>query len=74
MELVQEYLNSLFYAFVFELSVTILFFPFAVFKKLKNTLTVREYFLDSLFLNILVTPLIAFVIFAIIYVLKIHGL
>jgi ABC-type spermidine/putrescine transport system permease subunit I len=73
-QLVDIYVQSLVIAVIIEMSFTIIGIPFAAFHKFKNEDTVKEYLLDALLINLLTSPLFAFSILAITYIIKVRSL
>jgi hypothetical protein len=73
-ELLNIYINAFLLAIILELSLTFLGMPLAAKHKLKNTFSVKEYLADLLLLNFLTVPLVAFGIFALMYIKKISSL
>jgi len=73
-ELLNIYINAFLIAVVLELSLIFLGMPLAAKHKLKNTFSVKEYLEDLLLLNLLTVPLVAFGIFALIYIKKISSI
>jgi len=71
-QLVDIYLRSLVIAVVLEILVTILGLPFAATGKFKSVDKVKTYLLDMVLINILTSPLFAFGILAITFMLRVR--
>jgi ABC-type spermidine/putrescine transport system permease subunit I len=73
-QLVDIYIQSLIIAVIIELSGTIIGIPFAAMHKIKSEENVKEYMVDALVINLLTSPLFAFGILAITYIIKVSQL
>ena len=71
-ELVDIYLRSLVLAVALEVLVTFVGIPFAATGKFKTMTTVKTYLLDMVLINILTSPLFAFGILAISFMLRVR--
>jgi ABC-type spermidine/putrescine transport system permease subunit I len=73
-ELVDIYLKSLLIAIILELLVTLVGLPFAAAGKLKSSSNAKTYLLDMVLINVLTSPLFAFAILAITFMLRVRNL
>jgi ABC-type dipeptide/oligopeptide/nickel transport system permease component len=73
-QLVDIYVQSLIIAVIIEICGTLIGVPFAILHKIKNEENLKEYLVDALVINLLTSPLFAFGILAITYILKVRNL
>jgi len=71
-ELVDIYLRSLVIAIVLEIFITLIGLPFAATGKFKSMQNAKTYLLDMVLINILTSPLFAFGILAITFMIRVN--